>query len=581
MSIKDTAKLASLKNTEQRIEAISQRQELAQSGLTVVTYQGHDPETGTAKFSKSGDCCESCSTITGGDVISTGAIAIGESVLARPTEGKMRIDRRPITANPSECGSAGSPSSRDFGGGSGTGVNGEPTTIITESFVCPAGQIKAGSRKIVGLAEQYEVYTGAKKTGLPIDGFPKTTAQLCETELVTVPNSEAAVSPRNPYAGINHDGCVKPNDVARGTLQRCQWYEVSQAEAENYMGAPEGMFVSGYVEYPEGFFRILACMNEDVPAETEGVGFEWNPANVLTSGSAIENTTYCSGIAQAEIRWDKGNKITQNPPIQYDLEMRQITIDGVDYQFAKELNNADPYTQNTVAGGIRVDWGGGDVEVLAGSSWTPSSTPTRYRKEFLVFTESALFACDQGMNSYYRFWTEKQSATYSVVPTLFNPNICGKPYYTYVWQEDGISLSNESSDELLETSRYGSTAGLPRTVTGAKNVFAYAYFNIQSVTTIQTVAGTYTITTDTGATSTRTTSTPPAVTIVAPTYQVTANFADTTTQEIYSSTTQPVSITVIRNYLKISDNTGQIAAYTYDAEPTNFTYACRTSGTNC
>lgn len=202
MSIKDTAKLASLKNTEQRIAAIAQQQEPA---LTPVTYQGHDPQTGTSLFSKSGDCCADCSTISGGALISTGGVGIGDIVMSRPTEGMNRLDTQPITSSPSECGSAGSPSPREVGGGASTG--GLVTTI--SGYVCPKGQVKAGSYKITGTTESYEIYTGNKITGLPIDGFPKQIWQVCETELITneiPPENFPIFREGEAFEGVNYCG---------------------------------------------------------------------------------------------------------------------------------------------------------------------------------------------------------------------------------------------------------------------------------------------------------------------------------------------------------------------------------------
>jgi hypothetical protein len=260
MSAKDKAFNKSLILTEQRIAELARQRELDQTESLPVTYQGHDAATGTAKFSRGGDCCD-CSIISGGETITTGAIAIGETVLSRPTEGNIRLDRKPSIANPTECGSGGSPNPRTFGGDGGGGGG---KVVPEPGYTCPArGTIKAGSRRTVGLAEQYEIYTGEKKSGVKIGGAPKELWEICQTETVTIPNSPNAFNPKSPYSGRDgDDGCVDPAKPPK----RCQWYDVTEEQALNLTGAPEGMFVSGYVEYPEGTFRILACMEEDEPA---------------------------------------------------------------------------------------------------------------------------------------------------------------------------------------------------------------------------------------------------------------------------------------------------------------------------
>lgn len=499
MTAKDTALNKSLILTEQRVQAISQRQELDQSEALPTTYQGHDPQTGTSKFSRAVDCEDT--PITGGDLITTGAIAIGETVLSRPTEGKTRLDRSPSISNPTECGSGGSPNPRNFGVG---GDRLEGRRVPESGFSCPVyGTEQEGSRRVVGLSEQYEVYTGEPKTGVVIGGRPRELWEICETETITIRNSPNARNPANPFAGLNDDGCVKPTDVQAGTLKRCQFYPVDESEINSSDFLPEGMFNSGFVEFPEGVFRVMGCMEEDEPAQVEGAGAEWNPANITETGAAAENTEYCSGSAIAELRWSEGNIETFNPPISYVI--------------------------NDISTGIEVDWGGGDIDILTGTTWEITYTNDWVTEAIYYFALNTTFSVSTG-SFIGRFALHEDGVPFTGYSNSGSPDTLtvefGDGQFSAYWNGNPIAsrLTRVAPNESLAN----------------EGVILQLFKQI------------ITVTTDTLDTSQRVSEIDPDVSLFSGGYS-----------------------------LVVSDSGGVIAEYTYEIEPTNFVRTCRSNTPVC
>jgi hypothetical protein len=332
MSAKDIARKARKDNSGDREER--QRQRRRRGKVEPTTYEGHDKETGTSITRKVGG-----DAVSGGDKITTGTIKKGRISLARTTQGKTRIDARPGRNGGIDCGEVGQPKPRTRGTRFIETEQDDPLAEPLPEEEIPSqapedGTPTPGGGRCVGFAYQYEVYTG---------GVDENGQWLTRT--VTEPNSDQCKSPTKPLAPLdpNHDGCIKPGQAETGTLKRCQWYDVTEAQAIAGEGAPDGMFVSGYVEFPEGVFRILACMEEDEPAEVAGTGREWSPENVIQQGTASENVNYCTGIDKAELIVEGESFTTDSPPISYEV---------------------------AGGGGIEVDWGGGDIDTLTGTSWT-------------------------------------------------------------------------------------------------------------------------------------------------------------------------------------------------------------------
>lgn len=84
---------------------------------------------------------------------------------------------------------------------------------------------------------------------------------------------------------------------------------------------------------------------------------------------------------------------------------KKLSIDDIIYQGLRDINPNNPYSLNPQSGGIRVDWGGGDVDILTGETWgietTSFPTPSNCLGErFVALEELSVYNPLQSCSSY-------------------------------------------------------------------------------------------------------------------------------------------------------------------------------------
>jgi hypothetical protein len=262
MSAKDLAQSKKLESQAARVDKAIARNTEQQTELAPTIFEGHDPNTGTSKIRKIGG-----NPVIGGDRITHGTPQEGDLVLSRPTQGKTRVDKRSPRHTSIECGGTGAPNPRLRGTGIPGGQGDDP--LINDVIDNPPAKVPTGrfNERCVGFALVYEEYTGA------VDEAGNFT-----TRTVTVPNSPQCTSKVKPFSPLspNDNGCYRPS---ANVNNRCQWFDVAtEADAIAGTGTPEGMIYTGYIEYPEASFRIMACV-ENGAAPVEGIGCGWRPEN--------------------------------------------------------------------------------------------------------------------------------------------------------------------------------------------------------------------------------------------------------------------------------------------------------------
>ncbi|QCS50309.1 hypothetical protein FEK30_13250 [Picosynechococcus sp. PCC 11901] len=82
-------------------------------------------------------------------------------------------------------------------------------------------------------------------------------------------------------------------------------------------------------------------------------------------------TCDCSGASRAYVivnpnSVNRREILSLNPPICHDAKTKGLLINGSPWTAPKEIQSWTPEQQQ---GGIRVDWGGGDVDILTGETW--------------------------------------------------------------------------------------------------------------------------------------------------------------------------------------------------------------------
>jgi hypothetical protein len=286
--------------------------------------------------------------------------------------------------------------------------------------------------------------------------------------------------------------------------------------------------------------------------------------------SASEGVEYYAGKPKVKLVWSSGNIESLNSPISYDLQQRLLIADGVDYLFNKEITN---WSTSSVPGGIQVDWGGGDIDILTGSSWS-QTTSYSVGNPVIIFNWDTPPSCYIGLTTYFNYIQFNSGLCYRVV----NPN--------------NNSILQQGSRATAARYNVGGYGGIAIPGCGTKvgsDWQPYIHLNdpllgfsvvFETTYSVKTITYVYNGTTlpptglriisDTGQFSERQTSTPPIVTFVSPECNLTINFTDLTSQVININGSCPTSISAIKNYLKVLDTTGQITEYSYTAEPTNF-----------
>lgn len=212
------------------------------------------------------------------------------------------------------------------------------------------------------------------------------------------------------------------------------------------------------------------------------------------AGSADPDTNYCDGFFSSTLTWDQGSITSTNPPINYSIA--------------------------TTAGGILVDWGGGDTELLTGTSADTdpvSDIGIGVKWQFVSGINQF------GARTYY-YWeiasidAGKVTAKVNTTDTAIPPDGCSE---AFVAENEG----NTPTPQVF-------------VIWSVINSVGDAYCG--------GLGSGYRVTTNTGATSERITETPPTVT------------------PLVSGTT-----------LTVTDaSTDVIGTFLYATPPTNFRYSC-------
>jgi hypothetical protein len=303
----------------------------------------------------------------------------------------------------------------------------------------------------------------------------------------------------------------------------------------------------------------------------------------ISSSPASPNTNYCSS-AKAVLSWSGGTVETLNAPISYQLRSNivewgndgivqgfynapmavnsasiesntnKLLINGQVQTFNKQILSWETSPQS---GGIEVDWGGGDIDLLTGTTW---EVEKRLRFFGVGFTNLCVP---------YN-WEGFAYAPIDAVVTIEQPFRGGCPggvdYFLDVYY-DGILFFR--------------TFGFKPTIS----------FEIYG----------YKVTSNTEETSERQTTIPPNVTLLTGSCDLIINFTDTTQQEISfdecptvesipgctvaiifaDATTEsilvnpcPDFVNIINNEVTVSDGTGQIFKTDYLTPPLNFQVTC-------
>jgi hypothetical protein len=374
----------------------------------------------------------------------------------------------------------------------------------------------------------------------------------------------------------------------------------------------------------------------------------------ISSSPASPNTNYCSS-AKAVLSWSGGTVETLNAPISYQLRSNivewgndgivqgfynapmavnsasiesntnKLLINGQVQTFNKQILSWETSPQS---GGIEVDWGGGDKEVLPGESWeqTTLSVPLYIYAKSLNITWS-------GNTIYFSpnpFGGEGLLVKVATSP-IRNLFVCeyngsSNPWRIthYIW---GWSFGNEnipaswvfSSFNSIQTNRFTQYLRDPCWFEQAlgnngENIFTAsdcptgrnATGSLESpqgdwVSRIMSSQPVIRITTNTGAISERQTTIPPNVTLLTGSCDLIINFTDSTQQEISfdecptvesipgctvaiifaDATTEsilvnpcPDFVNIINNEVTVSDGTGQIFKTDYLTPPLNFQVTC-------
>lgn len=340
------------------------------------TYQGQDPLSGTAQFQRLGE-----GTVLGGEVITTGAIGVGDAVLPRSTSGLTRLDSSPNNGISISCGADGSPRADTLPGlpvvaaVENSGLVTLPNSLpIAGVLTCPtAGTIVPGSAVCLGLAQTYQIYTGTAAGNPPV----------CTTTLRVIPN---AAECKKPGTAFGVDGCS--TNIALPT-SNCQWISVTQAQAEGATGCPTGTTFTGFAELPSGTFRALCCAPAGETAPVAGDGCNWQLARwKCLNGVCIEDYSESSPYATKSeceaalipANFTGGQCVCAHYRV--NCSWNVIDLGGSPIATTTQLAVWGPVTEislvmnNSISYGVRITARGG---VSAGACGAPGQFTTDYR----------------------------------------------------------------------------------------------------------------------------------------------------------------------------------------------------------
>jgi hypothetical protein len=565
MSAKDLAQSKKLESQAARVDKAIARNTEQQTELAPTIFEGHDPNTGTSKIRKIGG-----EPVIGGDRITHGTPQEGDLVLSRPTQGKTRVDKRSPRHTSIDCGGTGAPNPRLRGTGVPGGQGDDP--LINDAIDNPPAEIPTGrfNERCVGFALVYEEYTGA------VDEAGNFT-----TQTVTVPNSPQCTSKVKPFSPLspNDDGCVKPGRPKKS----CQWFDITEDQAQNFQGCPVGTTFTGFVEYPEGSFRAMCCTLDNSEPDNEGIGVDWRPENVLERGAAIANTTYCSTAYTGEIAWNSGNVVSQDPGLSYSL--------------------------TSPGSGIQVDWGGGGIDYITGTSWTVTKPTYPYNtlkalRLFLFNGNSSVSGLEQS------FFSKPSNIEHSRI--IYPGN---EVKFAILFQYIFISPSSNILQGQLfgwgwsNSSRIGEPGWVlihDTATTGDSLILSNNYY--LSIDYIELLYANFSVFLTEPATWLDSDTDPNPITgqMLSPLESRRLYWSHEFTDQMYKATTTPgtgISTVVTSNtgdisersgdlsptitlgnssyQLNIADNTGIIFTQEYETEPTDFSYVCRSNTRLC
>lgn len=128
-----------------------------------------------------------------------------------------------------------------------------------------AGEIVPGSAHYVGLALVYSTYTGT----MDRYGNYLTTKVVIYNGALT---NEDPASPEALQEVLNNPdaGCVEAIVSEPTYIKRCTWYSTTEQPHDPFSGSqfinpcPAGTFYTGYIEFPEGEYRVMCCTEDEV-----------------------------------------------------------------------------------------------------------------------------------------------------------------------------------------------------------------------------------------------------------------------------------------------------------------------------
>ncbi|WP_148293463.1 hypothetical protein [Picosynechococcus sp. NKBG15041c] len=260
---------------------------------------------------------------------------------------------------------------------------------------------------------------------------------------------------------------------------------------------------------------------------------------------------------------DRREILSLNPPICHDTKTKALLINGQLQTFSKEILSTS-LSGGSSGGGVRVDWGGGDVDILPGETWgrqTNTSNQTIATGGLSYNLKLQLSSCQSGSNV-----VDLSVVNQAALDSSGFVNSTGT-----MTINPGYKVSGGGSNPFSLTG--------PGTITcqrfhkhncewGRISLNGGAFRNAGSATVSGSVT-TKTITTNTGASSSRNTNIDPDVSLLPDPCVLTIAFTDNTTKEIEYGETCP-DVSPIQ-CLEVTDQGGVLADICpYKGEPIAF-----------
>lgn len=251
---------------------------------------------------------------------------------------------------------------------------------------------------------------------------------------------------------------------------------------------------------------------------------------------------------------DRREILSLNPPICHDTKTKALLINGQLQIFSKEILNTS-LSGGGSGGGVQVDWGGDDVDILPGSTWT--STPSTISDWFF----GTLF--EGSFGSYHANWTQVNpgspgalAAGQRNIKAVCGPPRCGEPslpalttapFYNSGNKPFSVEVVGATSTQVRTCTVNPTTSCTFITRGGLKVTYdgvvvrndtnatpqAFTPIRILKVTRRAATGNTWTVTTNAGATSVRAQQNEAEISLLdAQPCKLTITFTDNTIQEI-------------------------------------------------